>query len=282
MTEGIPGRGVSVVAMRKCGLGAILLWLVLGFFWTPHDPQAQSFRENALGGPSWSHWLGVDGLGRDFLSRLWEGSAHTALYSTGALFLTLFLAAGLLAIERRWPAYAGKAIRSMVGIWVAVPVVFLGLLLLVFLRPSASSLVLAVGLGNVPFAFRQLRVAWLTVRGALYVQASEVLGARGWPLLRRAIWPNLVPEVVALSRLLLAMSVLELSGLAFLGLMGDPDTTELGSILRQNQAYLYQAPFLVIFPGLLLSSLLLLLHLSGQHGSTQQRKARSPRLAEAA
>ena len=245
--------------------GTLLLVALGGMLYTPHDPMGQLFRERALEGPGLSHWLGIDGLGRDFLSRLWEGSGHTVALASLALSLSLALGALLLLLEQVFPRTAGRLIRSLMGLWVALPVIFIGLLLLVFLDPSPGTLVLAVGLGNLSFAFRQLRVFWAGIRGSLYVRSSEVLGARGWALFRWAIWPNLVPDLFALARLLFAMSALELSGLAFLGLIGDPDFTELGSILKQNQAYLYQAPMLVVLPGICLSLLLLSVHLSRFH-----------------
>lgn len=253
--------------LRSMDSGALLLGLLAlsGLLWTPHDPRAQAFRESALSGPDWRHWLGVDGLGRDFASRIWEGFGHTVVLSAGAMLLSLVLATLLLALERGVGGLTGRAVRSAMGMAVALPVIFIGLLLLVFLRPSPEALVLAVGLGNLSLSFRQLRVYWIGVRQSLYVQASEVLGTRGWALFRWTIWPNLKPDLLALVRLLFAMSALELSGLAFLGLIGDPDFTELGSILRQNQAYLYQAPLLVILPGLLLSICLLSVHLSRFH-----------------
>lgn len=256
--------------MKKTAQGAwadrwALVFLAValaGLVWTPHDPGSQNFREAALSGPGWNHWLGVDGLGRDFASRLWEGLGHTVLLSGAALSLTLLVAGGLLALEQGVGGVVGKVVRSAMGLAVALPVIFIGLLLLVFLDPSPRALVVAVGLGNCALAFRQLRVYWLSVRQSLYVRASEVLGTRGWGLFRWALWPNLKPDLLALGRLLFAMSALELSGLAFLGLIGDPDFTELGSILRQNQAYLYQAPMLVVLPGLVLSLCLLSVHLS--------------------
>jgi len=244
----------------------ILLGLALaGLFLTPHDPMAQDFRDHALDGPSLVNWLGVDGLGRDFASRLWQGAGNTIALAAAAMAITLGISAFLVTLEQGGPGWCGRFIRMGIGIWVALPVVFIGLLLLVFLRPSPSALILAVGLGNMAFAFRQLRVYWLGVRSALYVQSSEVLGARGWRLFAWAIWPNLKPDLFALSRLLFAMSALELSGLAFLGLIGDPDFAELGSILKQNQAYLYQAPMLVVLPGAVLSFILLSVHLSRFH-----------------
>jgi peptide/nickel transport system permease protein len=244
---------------------ALLAGTTAGMVFSPYDPRAQSFRDRALEGPSLSHPLGIDGLGRDFLSRLWEGSGHTVALAALALLITLLAAALLVSLERAFPDSLGRFIRMVVGLWVAFPVIFIGLLLLVFLDPSPFALVIAVGLGNLAFGFRQLRIFWIGNRNALHVQSSEVLGARGWSLFRWAIWPNLVPDLFALARLLFAMSALELSGLAFLGLIGDPDFAELGSILKQNQAYLYQAPALVILPGAMLSLILLSVHLSRFH-----------------
>jgi peptide/nickel transport system permease protein len=254
-----PFRAADHVAL---GLLAVAL---VGTVVTPYDPSAQLFRDEALAGPSFAHWLGIDGLGRDFLSRLWAGAGHTVLLALLSLGATVILAALLVALERAFPRFPGRLIRMAVGIWVAMPVIFIGLLLLVFLQPSPGALVGAVALGNLAFAFRQLRVYWIKTRGALFVHASEVIGARGWRLFQWAIWPNLVPDLFALGRLLFAISALELSGLAFLGLIGDPDFAELGSILKQNQAYLYQAPSLVILPGVVLSGLLLATHLSRFH-----------------
>ena len=252
---------------RISDIWAVILLVVIlgGYFLTPYDPLSQAFRDNALAGPSLSHWLGIDGLGRDFLSRLWRGGANTSALAIARLCLTLLFSSALVAIERSGPSWCGRIVRMVIGLWVALPVIFIGLLLLVFMKPSPGALVLAVGLGNMAFAYRQLRVYWIGVREALYVKSSEVLGSQGWQLFHWAIWPNLKLDLFALCRLLFAISALELSGLAFLGLIGDPDFAELGSILKQNQAYLYQSPMLVVLPGLMLSLMLLSVHLTRFH-----------------
>lgn len=259
-------RIASVVRERGNGGNALLfllLALVLtGLFWTPYDPQAQQFRGISLSGPSPEHWLGVDPLGRDFLSRLWAGAASTLWMASGALGLTLLVAGTLLLLEQYGGRVAGPAVRLLTGLWIAVPVVVVGLILLVAFRPSAGVLVLAAGLGNVPLAFRQIRILWLEQVNAPYVEASRVIGSRGWRLLRRTILPNLLPDLTGLAKLVFAMAVLELSGLAFLGLSGDPDLPELGTILKQNQDYLVEHPQFVLLPGLILSGLLLAVHLS--------------------
>lgn len=255
--------------MRRRGWGSWLLaswvaWAVVGLVWTPHDPRATAYLDAVGRGASWTHWMGVDRLGRDVFSRVWLGSANTIVLGGAAAAGALALAALLLVVERRAPRPVAEFVRAMMAAGLALPVLFVGMILLVFLAPSAWTLVLACACGSVPFAFRQLRVLWLEQEGALHVVASRALGA-GWRhLFGFAIWPNLRPQAAALARLLFAVSVLELSGLNFLGLAGDPDLAELGVLLRQHQAYLFQEPMLVLWPGVFLSGLLLVVHLADE------------------
>ena len=241
--------------------GALGLSL-LGLIYTPYSPMEQNFRDDAFSGASISHWLGIDGLGRDFGSRLWRGAGNTVAMALMALSLNFIIASALLYLEQTGPRLLRRVIPLGIGIWVAVPVLFIGLVIMVFLKPSVGTLIVAVSLGNVPLAYRQLRVLWIEQRNALYVLATEILGAGRRHLLTYTLWPNLRSDLLGLAKLILAICVLELSGLAFLGLIGDPDFPELGAILRQNQSYLFRSPMLVGWPGLILTSLLLLVHLS--------------------
>lgn len=237
--------------------------LLGGLFFTPYDPMAQDFLEDRLSAPTWQHPMGIDGLGRDVASRVWIGGAHTLLMGVAATVGALSAALALLAAEQTGPAFLRRAIRRTIGVWIAIPVLFVGLLLLVFLRPAPGTLVLAAAVGAVPLAFRQLRILWVGQKTAEYVRASVVLGAGKWALMTRTIWPNLKPDAWAVVKLIFALAVLELSGLAFLGLTGDPDFPELGALLRENQRYLFLRPSLVIWPGLVLSGLLLTVQLTG-------------------
>lgn len=249
-------------------------WSLVGLVWTPHDPGATAFLDWVRQGSSWDHWMGVDQLGRDVFSRVWRGSGNTVATAAAAACGTLLMAAMLLGVELRGPRWLGRLVRATAAAGLALPVLFLGMLLLVFLPASPWTLVFACAVGGVPFAFRQARVLWLEQATAAHVLASRALGA-GWRhLLTFTLWPNLRPQGAALARLMFAVSVLELSGLSFLGLGGDPDQAELGVILRQHQAYLFRDPMLVLWPGLLLSGLLLVVHLVDppQTGSRPSRQ----------
>jgi peptide/nickel transport system permease protein len=125
----------------------------------------------------------------------------------------------------------------------------------------------------VPFAFRQLRVMWIEQTGALHVLASRALGATRWHVTWFSIWPNIRPQAASLARLLFAMGVLEFAGLSFLGLNGDPDLAELGAMLRQNQGDMFQQPWLVVWPGVMLSGLLYVVHATGRVGGANRAPA---------
>lgn len=249
----------------SCGffLQVAVLLLLAGFVWTPYEPVAQAFLADRLALPSLRHPMGIDGLGRDVLSRVWRGGSHTLLMGAGAMAGAAVSAALLLVVERTAPRFVGRAVQQAVGVWIAIPVIFVGLLLLVFLNPSPGTLVFAAAVGLVPLAFRQLRVFWMEQIRAEYVRASVILGADYKRLFFRTLWPNLKADVAVLLKLLFALAVLELSGLAFLGLIGDPDFPELGALLRENQRYLFQRPMLVFWPGLVLTGLLVSVQLSG-------------------
>lgn len=245
-------------------LTPVLAVLLIGLVFTPFDPAAQRFSETALGGFGVRHPFGIDGLGRDFFSRVWNGAAHTIVMAGTATALTFALSTVLLAVEVAGPRWLRGLPSKVAAIGVAVPVVFVGLVLLVFLNPAPGTLVLAAAVGNTPLCFRQVRVFWANQVAAPYFEASQTLGAGPLHLARVTLWPNLFPDLAALARIVFALAALELSGLAYIGLVGDPDFAELGAIIRQNQSYLLNAPWLVLIPSGILTAILVLVRFSGR------------------
>jgi peptide/nickel transport system permease protein len=251
---------------------AWVLWALLGFMWTPFDPHAQTYRDQPRAGPSGAHWLGIDSLGRDVLSRVWIGSGRTIIFGSAAAVGSLLVAAMVLIAERRGMRSVRTLIRTLVAAGLAMPVSFAALVLLVFLPQSPWTVVLGCALGGAPLAFRQLRVMWVEQTGALYVLASRALGATRRHVAWFSIWPNIRLQAASLAKLLFALGVLEFAGLSFLGLNGDPDLAELGAMLRQNQTDMSSQPLLVLWPGLMLSGLLLVVHASGPERRTFGKK----------
>lgn len=230
----------------------VLATLLLGTVYTPMDPYAQAYFESRDSGASWEHWLGVDRLGRDFLSRLWRGAGNSLAFAALASAGALLAAGGLLGVERLGGRAVAAAARSVAALGLAMPAALVGLLAAVFMERGPFALALAVALAGTPFAFRQLRTLWIEQVRAPYVEASRAVGG-GWRhLFRFAIWPNFWPQLVELAKVVFAFGLLELSALMYLGLGGDPNWAELGSLLRDGQRQISQDPAAALWPGLLL------------------------------
>jgi len=244
--------------------GRLLAWVALayvafglaGLLVTPHPPYSQAFFEARETGSSWTHPFGVDALGQDVFSRVWRGLGNTTWLAAAASFGALALGAALAGLERLAPPSAARLLRSLVAVGIAVPALFVGLLLAVFLQRGPGTLLLAIALAASPLAFRQLRALLIEQWNSGYVEASRAIGGSSWRVFRFSVWPCLRPQVVALWQLLFAVAALELSGLTYLGLGGDPNWAELGSLLRLHQRQLATQPALVVWPGLALVALL--------------------------
>ncbi len=243
-------------AKRNAAPIAFFVVCLFGFGLTPFDPYGMLFLENVEGGFTWAHLFGVDELGQDVFSRVWRGSANTICYALAASFGTLILSSGLLTAERKGGANVSKMILSMVSLGIAVPVMFLGLLFMIFMDRSPSTLSFAISIAGVPLAFRQLRILWIEQNAAMHVEASRAIGGGARHLFFFSLLPNLRPQLVEIWKLVFAVAILELSALTFLGLAGDPNWAELGTLLHKHQKHLLQQPLLVVWPGVTLCSIL--------------------------
>jgi len=228
----------------------LALVVCIGFIFTPQDPYGQGLADTE------ASLLGTDELGQDVLSRVWRGAGNSAFFGLIGSVGCMLLAVGLLAIEQTGGKTIAAVMRSLVSLGLAIPVMFLGLMLMIFMERSPWTLTLAIAIAGTPFAFRQVRVVWIEQSSAGYAVSSRAIGGDWKHRLIFSIWPNLKPQLFEIWKIVYAFSILEISSLSFLGLAGDPNWAELGSLLRQYQKYLLQNPWLVVWPGMTLCILL--------------------------
>ncbi len=246
---------MSLVSRNLWPLACLALSL-LGFVLTPFDPYSQRFLDFSQGGVSLVHWFGVDELGQDVLSRVWRGAGNTILYAMIASLGTLVFSTLLLVAEQRLGRMVSRVILSLVSLGIAVPVMFLGLLFMIFLDRAPATLSFAISIAGIPFAFRQLRVLWREQNALTHVEASRAIGGDVKHIFFFSLLPNIRPQLIEIWKLVFAIAILELSALTFLGLAGDPNWAELGTLLRKHQKFLLQQPLLVVWPGVALCGIL--------------------------
>jgi peptide/nickel transport system permease protein len=215
-----------------------------------HGPTEQLYRDLALTPPSWTHWVGVDGVGRDVLTRMLYGARATLGIALGATAIAVLMGSILGATAGTFRGWFDAVVSHATDFLLAFPSILLGLVALTILSPSPTSVAIAVGMASLPTVVRQVRAAFVSESAKEYVLAARATGAGRWRIAATEILPNCAGLILVLTTLTLGSAVLEAAGLAFLGLSGQPDVPEWGMMLREEQGTFRIAPWLCIAPGM--------------------------------
>lgn len=252
-------RRLTVVA------GAILLLLAFCALFAPLvSPVDPTLLDPAGGleGPSLSHPLGQDKLGRDVLAGLAFG-ARVSL-TVGLLVVAVSLAIGLTVgfVSGYLGGWVDELIMRLVDILLAFPGILLAIALAGVMGPSLKNVVFALCvLGWVGFA-RLTRGEVMSLKEREFVTAARVIGAGPVRIALKHILPNLVGPLAVQATFSVAGTILAESSLSFLG-FGPQGVPTWGSILSQGVDYLLFAPHLALFPGLLIMLTVLSINLLG-------------------
>jgi len=218
----------------------------------PYDPRDQFLdlvEEGCCPGPSRDYPLGVDDLGRDELSRIIYGARFSLLI--GIVSVSVGLTFGLLlgSIAGYFRPLDSPIMRVM-DVMLAIPGFLMAIGIAALLGPGLGSVMIAIGVINVPIFTRLMRGSILGQRDNDYVLAARAVGVPSRRILASHIIPNAISPVIVAGTLALATAIIDAAGLGFLGLgPQDPATPEWGTMLTDTVRYLQSAPFLAIFPG---------------------------------
>ena len=219
----------------------------------PYDPREQNLdliAEGCCPGPSGDYPLGVDDLGRDELSRIIYGARFSLLI--GIVSVSVGLTFGLLlgSIAGYFRPLDSPIMRVM-DVMLAIPGFLMAIGIAALLGPGLGSVIIAIGVINVPIFTRLMRGSILGQRDNDYVLAARAVGVPSRKILASHILPNAISPVIVAGTLALATAIIDAAGLGFLGLgPQDPATPEWGTMLTDTVRYLQTAPTLAIFPGL--------------------------------
>jgi peptide/nickel transport system permease protein len=237
--------------------GVILAGLVVTFFvlamivpslLATHDPLTIDLPAT-LQAPSWQHILGTDASGRDLYSRVIYGARQSLLIGLGATGLAVGIAVILGVVSGLAGGFVDGAINRGIEVLFSFPVLLLALLFVAVFGPSASTEIIAVGLGTAPGYSRMIRGQVLAVKDSAYVESARALGHPYGRIVRRHIFPNAMRPLVVIVTLGVGQSIVWASGLAFLGLGVPPPSPEWGALLDAGRDFVTQAWWLEVMPG---------------------------------
>jgi peptide/nickel transport system permease protein len=238
---------------RSTRLGIIMatglvLMAIFGPMLLPGDPNAIDVR-NRFAGPSWAHPLGTDDLGRDTFLRLVYGSRMTLLIAVFAAVLGTILGVTIGVLTGYLGGVADMVGMRFVDLFFAIPTLLVAIGIVALFGPSATTTILALGIAYGPFYARLVRGSVVGVRSRTYVDASRVLGSRGWRLLRTDILPAVLPIALVQTTALLGFALVDEASLGFLGLGVQPPDASWGSMINAGRQFIFQAPWLTLIPG---------------------------------
>ena len=235
-------------------VGLFVFTAVFAPLLAPYDPLAQDYTQVAHGccpGPSSSHWLGVDQVGRDELSRIIYGARLSLVVGVVAVAvgLTFGMLLGSLA------GYLGGAVDTIImrvmDVMLSIPGLLFAIGIVAVLGPGLVQVMIAIGVTQIPIFARLLRGSILAQRENDFVLAARSVGVRRRQILWGHILPNSISPVIVQGTLALATAIIDVAGLAFLGLGDqDPSRPEWGAMLTSTNQYLETAPWLAIIPGI--------------------------------
>ncbi|MEY8414662.1 ABC transporter permease [Tissierella praeacuta] len=230
---------------------SILILTSIFAFLSTHDPNKIDVM-NSLSFPSKEHIFGTDEMGRDYFARSLYGGRVSLIVG----FLSMLISTVIGTIVGTISGYFGGRVDSLImrciDILMSIPTFFLILILNAYLKPGIQNIIIIIGLFSWMGIARIVRAETLTVKEREYVLYSKVIGEKSNIIILKHIIPNILPTVIVASTLNIANAILTESSLSFLGLgVRQPDSSW-GSMLKYAQGYIGDAPYLALFPGILI------------------------------
>lgn len=258
------------VRLKKNKLALIGLWVVsvlalLALFaplLSPYGYATQNL-ENVLSPPSWQHWFGTDVLGRDLCTRVLYGGRVSLTVGIIATFVALVI--GVL-----WGTIAGfvggrtdAIMMRIVDALYALPFIIFIILLMVVFGKSILLLFLAIGAVEWLTMARIIRGQVLSLRHQEFIEATKALGLPNTQIIFKHILPNTLGPIIVYATLTVPQVMLLEAFLSFLGLGIQPPQSSWGVLISEGVQVMEDAPWLLIFPAIVLSLTLFSLNFLG-------------------
>lgn len=215
------------------------------------DPDVLDFAR-ASAPPTMAHWLGTDESGRDVLARLLVGGRVSLATGAAAMLLAVIVGTTVGSIAALAGRRTDAVLMRLTDATLALPTIFVVITTLAFLGPSVPTLVASIGATSWMGLARLVRGELLALRQQSFVEGAVALGAPPFERFQRHYLPHLWPTILVNATVGMASALLSESALSFLGLGVQPPVASWGNMLSGAQSSLYDAPWLAVFPGVMI------------------------------
>ena len=238
---------------------------------TPYERDAQNLRARFLP-PSAEHWMGTDDLGRDLFTRVLYAGQASLTVGVLAVLISLVVGVGIGLVSGYFGGWVDGLLSRITEIFLSVPRLFVLILLAVYLRAldapwaqpgTIGPIAIVIGLFAWMGMARLVRASTMEMRSQEFVNAAYATGVRSGRILLAHILPNVASPIIVATSLGLAGAILTESGLSYLGIGVQLPTPTWGNMLSQSQTYLTTAPWIALFPGIMIFIVVLCINYLG-------------------
>ncbi|MFD1198721.1 ABC transporter permease [Brucella gallinifaecis] len=262
-----PSRLRSYFLSRSLVIGSLITAIlvamaVISCFWTPYSPTAMVFRDK-LQGPNINHLFGTDNFGRDVFSMIMVGARNSIAVSIIAVLVGAGIGIPFGAFAAARGGFIDGLIMRMTDLAFAFPALLSAVIITALFGPGTVNAMIAIGIFNIPVFARVTRGASLALWKREYVLAARCAGRGDIAITLLHVLPNINHVLIVQATIQFALAIVAEAGLSYVGLGTQPPMPSWGKMLNDAQTFIYDAPWLAIFPGLAITIAVLGLNLLG-------------------
>ncbi|QIB68008.1 ABC transporter permease [Aminipila butyrica] len=240
----------------------LILMAILAQYIAPFSPY-ESNLTNAFKPPNEVNWLGTDKLGRDMLSRIIYG-LRVSLTASLVLVVVVFVIGTILGtVAGFYGGILDGIIMRISDMMISFPGMVLAIAVAGIAGASVTNAMVALAAVSWTKYARLARSLALKIRHKDYIYAAQLMGTRNLDILRQHLIPNALPTLIVTGAADMGTMILELAGLSFLGFGAQPPLAEWGLMLNEGRAYMFDCPWLMIFPGIAICAVVVVFNLLG-------------------
>jgi peptide/nickel transport system permease protein len=239
--------------MGKIGIIIIAFFIAVALyaqFFVPYDATAAG--NDILSEASWEHPFGTDQIGRDVFTRTIHGTRASLTVGFVAMGLSMGIGTIVGLASGYWGGWRDEAIMRVNDVFLSIPwLVLMIVIASIWGSQDLTSVIVVIGLTGWSTTARIVRAQVLSIKSRQFIERSKAIGGGDWHIIRRHIFPNVVPLIFANAILTIAISILSESTLSFLGL-GPQDVETWGRVLEDayNASAALAGPYpFIIMPG---------------------------------
>lgn len=250
---------LAVAWLVVLGIAAIAFALGVGA-----DPLSNDY-DVLSEAPSLAHLFGTDNLGRDILSRSLHGAGASAIVA----LVTVVIGGGVGILLGVLAGTLRGVVDAVVGFLtdtaIALPSMIVVATIVTLSGPSLATISLTIAVFAIPVFARLSRASTLSVATENHVVVARLLGASRWRILTREVLPGVLPMMTPFLMTTIASAIVAEGALSFIGFGLRPPEPSWGGLIAEGRTQLVDAPWVTLFPALLLCLTILSVNVLGEH-----------------